>query len=78
MAGVFKFKERVNYVGFRTEPGVQSSGTEKDYLAKKGEVGEYVINLQFAPLSRDHKCLDDLLFSVGDRTTQIDHMVVSP
>ena len=64
---------------YRSEPWVSSSTADKDYLARrKGGVGEYVINLQLASLPKDHKCLDDLMFLVDDRTTQIDHLVVSP
>ncbi len=62
---------------YNSNTGLNNANAEKDYLARrKGEVGEYVINL--ASLPKDHKCLDDLMFSVGDRTTQIDHLVVSP
>ncbi len=61
------------------ESNTQIDQADKERTAvRKGEVGEYVINLQLGTLPKEYKHLADLMLKVDGKTTQIDHVVVSP
>jgi len=45
---------------------------------RKGELGEYKIDVQLNQLPKDHRCLSDVLIRTSKGLTQIDHIIISP
>lgn len=45
---------------------------------RKGELGEYKINLQLGQLSKDFKYIDDILIRTSKGLAQIDHVLITP
>lgn len=45
---------------------------------KKGALGEFVTKLVLKFLRKEYKTIHDLTFDDGEKTVQVDHLVVSP
>jgi hypothetical protein len=45
---------------------------------RKGELGEYKINLQLGELSKQFKYIDDIVIRTDKGLTQIDHVLITP
>ncbi|MBO8168185.1 MAG: NERD domain-containing protein [Thermoanaerobacteraceae bacterium] len=59
----------------------QPPNKNQDHIRKahrKGELGEYKINIQLKRLPKDYKHLSDLLIKTDHGLTQIDHVIISP
>lgn len=58
---------------------VVSNKAEKDKVNKrKGDIGEYTINLNISRLGKGYKQLDNIMLWINGKTTEIDHVVISP
>lgn len=64
-ASVKNIKEKIN-------------GEQVRKANRKGELGEYKINLQLSELSKQFKYIDDLLIRTDKGLTQIDHVLITP
>ncbi len=60
-------------------PVVRKTRAEKRELdIRKGDTGEYTINLNISRLGKEYKQMENILLWINNKTTEIDHVVVSP
>ncbi len=52
--------------------------TKEKVDKRKGDIGEYTINLNISRLGKEYKQLDNLMLWINGKTTEIDHVVISP
>ena len=57
---------------------VHDEGEKEKVDKRKGDIGEYTINLNISRLGKEYKQLDNLMLWINGKTTEIDHVVVSP
>lgn len=60
-------------------PVVRKTKAEKRELdVRKGDTGEYTININISKLGKEYRQLENLLLWINNKTTEIDHVVISP
>ncbi len=65
----------VSKVVQRSRPDIEEQSRKAN---RKGELGEYKVDLQFSRLPKKYRYLNDLLFKTKWGYSQIDHVVVTP
>jgi hypothetical protein len=80
LLNLFKNNKEVEQI--KKEKNTQSSSANKEQIAKrKGEIGEYKIDIQLDQLPKEYKYVSDILVKNSKARSgysQIDHMVISP
>ncbi|MGD6875670.1 nuclease-related domain-containing protein [Bacillus infantis] len=79
---MFEIIKRFFGVKEEKQPLQKKQNTKSDKIAiRKGELGEYKIDIQLAQLPKDHLSLSDLMISNSHSRTgysQIDHVIITP
>ena len=60
------------------QPVAYDRDRKEEVDKRKGDIGEYTINFNISRLGKEYKQLDNLMLWINGRTTEIDHVVVSP
>ena len=76
---IYKKQGRITRQPVRQMQPAAPNKAEKDKVNKrKGDIGEYTINLNISRLGKGYKQLDNLMLWINGKTTEIDHVVISP
>ncbi|MGM0838014.1 MAG: nuclease-related domain-containing protein [Bacillota bacterium] len=81
LLNLFKEKQKQNKVIAKTSPSVPEKKSALETAARKGEIGEYKIDIQLDQLSKEYKYISDMMVEnpkAKSGYSQIDHVVISP
>ena len=77
--GIKKVKgEATRQIAKQKQSVIHDEANKEKVDKRKGDIGEYTINLNISRLGKEYKQLDNLMLWINGKTTEIDHVVVSP